>query len=215
MNPDTPPNRCRIVLIAPPALKADRLAQALQGGDVASLILPQGDMDEAAFQAMAEKLVPLAQQAGAAAIIAGDSRIAGRVHADGIHIEGSRPDLADAIERLQDKMMVGTGGVKTRDDALDLGEERPDYMFFGRFGFDTTPEPHKRNLALSAWWAEMIAVPCIVLAGNDIASVEAAAQTGAEFVGLSAAVFADGVDPRVAVARANALLDETAPRFED
>jgi thiamine-phosphate pyrophosphorylase len=61
----------------------------------------------------------------------------------------------------------------------------------------------------------MIAVPCIVLAGNDIASVEAAAQTGAEFVGLSAAVFADGVDPRVAVARANALLDETAPRFED
>ena len=53
MNPDTPPNRCRIVLIAPPALKADRLAQALQGGDVASLILPQGDMDEAAFQAMA------------------------------------------------------------------------------------------------------------------------------------------------------------------
>ncbi|MBN9250535.1 MAG: thiamine phosphate synthase, partial [Mesorhizobium sp.] len=100
MNPDTPPNRCRIVLIAPPALKADRLAEALQGGDVASLILPQGDIDEAAFQAMAEKLVPLAQKAGAAVIIAGDSRIAGRVHADGIHIEGSRPDLADAIERL-------------------------------------------------------------------------------------------------------------------
>ncbi len=215
MNPDTPPNRCRIVLIAPPALKADRLAQALLGGDVASLILPQGDMDEAAFQAMAEKLVPLAQKAGAAAIIAGDSRIAGRVHADGIHIEGSRPDLADAIERLQDKMMVGTGGVKTRDDALDLGEERPDYMFFGRFGFDTAPEPHKRNLSLGAWWAEMIAVPCIVLAGNDIASVEQVAQTGAEFVALSAAVFADGIDPRAAIGRANALLDETAPRFED
>jgi thiamine-phosphate pyrophosphorylase len=215
MNPDTPPNRCRIVLIAPPALKADRLAEALQGGDVASLILPQGDIDEAAFQAMAEKLVPLAQKAGAAAIIAGDSRIAGRVHADGIHIEGSRPDLADAIGRLQDKMMVGTGGVKTRDDALDLGEERPDYMFFGRFGFDTTPEPHKRNLALGAWWAEMIAVPCIVLGGNDVASVEQVAQTGAEFVALSAAVFADGVDARAAIAKANALLDETAPRFED
>lgn len=215
MNPDTPPNRCRIVLIAPPALKADRLAEALQGGDVASLILPQGGMDEAAFQAMAEKLVPLAQKAGAAAIIAGDSRIAGRVHADGIHIEGSRPDLADAIERLQDKMMVGTGGVKTRDDALDLGEERPDYMFFGRFGFDTTPEPHKRNLGLGAWWAEMIAVPCIVLGGNDVASVEQVAQTGAEFVALSAAVFADGVDARAAIASANALLDETAPRFED
>lgn len=215
MNPDTPPNRCRIVLIAPPALKADRLAEALLGGDVASLILPQGEQDEAAFQAMAEKLVPLAQKAGAAVIVAGDSRIAGRVHADGIHLEGSRPELADAIERLQGKMMVGTGGVKTRDDALDLGEERPDYMFFGRFGFDNTPEPHKRNLGLGAWWAEMIAVPCIVLGGSDIASVEPVAQTGAEFVALSAAVFAEGVDARAAVARANALLDETAPRFED
>jgi thiamine-phosphate pyrophosphorylase len=28
------------------------------------------------------------------------------------------------------------------------------------------------------------------------------------------AVFANGIDPREAVARANALLDETAPRFE-
>jgi thiamine-phosphate pyrophosphorylase len=215
MNPDTPPNRCRIVLISPPGLEAERLAAALEGGDVASLILPQGDMDEAAFQAMAERLVPLAQQAGAAAIVAGDSRIAGRVHADGIHVEGARADLADAIERLQGKMMVGTGGVKTRDDALDLGEERPDYMFFGRFGFDTAPEPHKRNLALGSWWAEMIDLPCIVLAGNDVASIEEVARTGAEFVALSAAVFAEGVDPREAVARANALLDETAPRFEE
>ncbi|KRA00300.1 thiamine-phosphate pyrophosphorylase [Mesorhizobium sp. Root157] len=215
MNDETPPNRCRIVLIAPPALTAERLAEALRGGDVASLILPQGDMGEAAFQAMAEKLVPLAQKAGAAAIIAGDSRIAGRVQADGIHLEGARQDLAETIERLQGKMMVGTGGVKTRDDALDLGEERPDYMFFGRFGYDNTPEPHRRNLALGAWWAEMIAVPCIVLAGSDIASVEEVARTGAEFVAVSAAVFADGVDARAAVAAANALLDQTAPRFED
>jgi thiamine-phosphate pyrophosphorylase len=214
MNDVTPPNRCRIVLIAPPGLTAERLADALQGGDVASLILPQGDMDEASFQAVAEKLVPLAQQAGAAAIISGDSRIAGRVHADGIHLEGPRQELADAIERLQGKMMVGAGGVKTRDDALELGEERPDYLFFGRFGYDNKPEPHPRNLALGAWWAEMIEIPCIVMAGTDVASVEEIAGTGVEFVALSAAVFADGVDPRAAVARANALLDETAPRFE-
>jgi thiamine-phosphate pyrophosphorylase len=61
----------------------------------------------------------------------------------------------------------------------------------------------------------VIQIPCIVLAGSDIASVEPVAVTGAEFVALSSAVFADGVDPKIAVARANALLDETAPRFED
>lgn len=215
MNPQTPPDRCRLVLIAMPGTDAGRLAAALEGGDVASVLLPQGGTDEAAFQRAAEKLVPLAQAAGAAAIVAGDSRVAGRVKADGLHIEGRRQELADAIERAQERMMVGTGGVKTRDDALELGEEGPDYMFFGRFGYDTDPKPHPRNLTLGAWWAEMVEIPCIVMGGSDVASVIDVAATGAEFVALSAAIFADGVDPREAVARANALLDEHAPRFED
>jgi len=45
--------------------------------------------------------------------------------------------------------------------------------------------------------------------------VEAVAATGCEFVALSSAVFAEGVDPREAVASANVLLDHKAPRFED
>ena len=214
MNEATPPNRCRIVLIAPPLASAEHICAAFEGGDVASLILPENGMDDDAFQAFAERIVPIAQGAGVAVIIAGDSRIAGRVHADGIHVEAGRQDLAETIERLADKMMVGTGGAKTRDDALELGEERPDYMFFGRFGYDNKPEPHPRNLALGAWWAEMIEIPCIVMAGSELGSVESVAATGAEFVALSSAVFANGLDPRAAVAAANALLDETAPRFE-
>ncbi len=55
-----------------------------------------------------------------------------------MHVDEGKAALADAIDRLQDKMMVGAGGVKTRDDALELGETRPDYMFFGRFGYDNT-----------------------------------------------------------------------------
>ncbi|RWB54194.1 thiamine phosphate synthase [Mesorhizobium sp.] len=215
MNEATPPNRCRIVLIAPPHATAEQICAAFEGGDVASLILPDNGMDDAAFQAFAEKIVPVAQGAGIAVIIAGDSRIAGRVHADGIHVEANRRELAETIERLADKMMVGAGGAKTRDDALELGEERPDYMFFGRFGYDNKPEPHPRNLSLGEWWAQMIQIPCIVMAGSELASVETVAATGAEFVALSSAVFADGTDPRAAVAAANALLDETAPRFED
>lgn len=210
----TPLNRCRIVLIAPPGVAAERIVAALGGGDVASLILPQYEADEASFQAFAETVTPAAQAAGVAVIIAGDTRIAGRIHADGIHVEASKAELAETVEKFQDKMMVGAGGAKSRDDALELGEERPDYMFFGRFGYDNKPEPHNRNLALGEWWAQMIEIPCIVLAGSDLASVEAVAATGAEFVAVSSAVFADGLDPAEAVARANALLDERAPRFE-
>jgi thiamine-phosphate pyrophosphorylase len=219
MNEPTPPNRCRIVLISPAGETADSFASkfsaAISGGDVASVILPANGMDEASFQAFAERIVPIAQDAGIAAIIAEDTRIAGRVKADGIHIEGGKAALAEAIENFQAKMAVGTGGAKTRDDALELGEERPDYIFFGRFGYDNKPEPHSRNLALGQWWAEMIEIPCIVMAGSEIASVAAVGQTGAEFVALSSAVFAEGVDAEQAIARANALLDETAPKFEE
>ncbi|TIX11689.1 MAG: hypothetical protein E5V46_16365, partial [Mesorhizobium sp.] len=105
--------------------------------------------------------------------------------ADGIHVEVSSQELAETIEHFQGRMMVGVGGAKTRDDALALGEARPDYIFFGRFGYDNKPEPHPRNLSLGQWWAEMIQIPCIVMAGSDLASVEAVAATGAEFVALS------------------------------
>ena len=215
----SPPNRCRIVLIAPSGESAEtfgpRFSAAISGGDVASIILPANGMDEASFQAFAERVVPLAQQAGIAAIIVEDTRIAGRVKADGIHVEGGKAALGEAVGNFQPKLMVGAGGAKTRDDALELGEQQPDYIFFGRFGYDNKPEPHSRNLSLGRWWAEMIQLPAIVMAGSDVASVEEVAATGAEFVALSSAVFGDGVDPREAVARANAILDETAPRFEE
>jgi thiamine-phosphate pyrophosphorylase len=211
MNAPLPPHRCRIVLMAPDSADGfvDALVQALSGGDVASLILPQHGLSEVEFQKLAEAVTPLAQEAGAAVMIAGESRIAARVKADGLHVEG-RAALADAIDRLEGKMMVGTGGAKTRDDALALGELGPDYMFFGRFGYDTTPEPHPRNLSLGRWWAEMIQIPCVVMGGSTVESVSAVAATGAEFVALSRAVFADGVDPAAAVAEANRLLDEAA-----
>jgi thiamine-phosphate pyrophosphorylase len=217
--PDETPKRCRLVLVAPPGATADALpaqvADAIAGGDVASLILPQYDLDESSFQRLAEAVAPIAQQAGVAVILAGDSRVVGRMGADGIHMEGGPSDLSDAVSRWAGKLIVGAGGASTRDDALALGEAQPDYIFFGRFGMDTRPEPHKRNLALGAWWADVIEVPCIVLGGSEASSVEAVAATGAEFVALSSAVFGAGVDPRAAVANANAVLDASAPRFRD
>jgi len=214
MNPTVAPNRCRIVLIAPQDAKPEHVLSALAGGDVASLILPQWEMDDDAFQRFAESVAPGAQAAGVAVIVAGDPRIAARAKADGIHVEGRRNALEEMIDKHQAKLMVGAGGATTRDDALELGEARPDYIFFGRFGFDNKPEPHPRNLKLGGWWAEMVQIPCIVLGGSTLETASEVAATGAEFVALSAAVFA-GRDPADAVARANALLDAEAPRLED
>jgi thiamine-phosphate pyrophosphorylase len=209
--------RCRIVLIAPEDTdvesRAERLAKALSGGDVASVILPQYGLDDQSFQKHAERLVPVIQDAGAAAIIFGDSRVAGRAKADGLHMSGTIEELGEAIEKFVPKLIVGAGGATERHAALEIGELRPDYIFFGRFDGDIKPEAHPKNLALAEWWASMIEIPCIVMGGNDIESVLAVAENGAEFVALRSAVFDHAEGPAVAVAGANALLDEKAPRF--
>ncbi|MBB5702897.1 thiamine-phosphate pyrophosphorylase [Ochrobactrum daejeonense] len=214
----TETERCRIVLVAPPiadgAALARLLTAALSGGDVASVILDTGDLDEATFQAAAEKAIPVIQEKGAAALILNDTRIAGRVGADGIHIEGKAADLADAIEKHTPKMIVGTGNLRDRHGAMEIGELQPDYVFFGKIGADNKPDAHPRNLSLAGWWAQMVEIPCIAQAGNTLESIVPAAETGADFVALGRAVF-DAEDPAKAVAQANRLLDEKAPRFEN
>ena len=215
MNPTEAPSRCRIVLIAPPAVEAGRLVAALDGGDVASLILPAWKMDDDAFQRYAEQVVPAAQERGVAVVIGESSRVAMRTGADGLHVETNRRELEEIIAKHQARLMIGTGGATNRDDALELGEARPDYLFFGRFGYDNKPEPHPRNLKLGKWWAEMVQVPCIVAAGSEIESALTVAATGVEFVALSEAIYSDGRDPAESVATVNAALDAQAPRLED
>nr|WP_081871254.1 thiamine phosphate synthase [Nitratireductor basaltis] len=206
--------RCRLVLITPDiatvADVAERLQRAVDAGDVASVIIPDWGMDEDQFQDHAAALSKIAQEAGAASLIAGAPRVAARIGADGIHVDGNRLELDDAIRQYQNRMIVGSGGARTRDVALDLGEAQPDYMFFGRFGYDNTPEPHPRNITLGTWWAQMIEVPCIVMAGSDPASIRTVAETGTEFVAASQIVFGSDVDAAEAVRNANNMLDQAA-----
>ncbi len=207
------PNRCRLVLIVPETAGPQTLAAALSGGDVASVIIPVPGADEAAAQARAAALVTAAQAAGAAALIVNDTRLAGRTGADGLHVEGDLTHFGAQVGKAAGRAIVGAGNVKTRHHALEIGELRPDYVMFGKIGGDTRPEPNPKNIALAAWWAPLVEVPCIVLGGSDIASVREAAATGAEFVALSAAVFA-AEDPASAVARVNAVLDGGTAVFE-
>jgi thiamine-phosphate pyrophosphorylase len=211
-------NRCRLVLVAPEiadAAEAARImADALKGGDVASVIVPQYGFGDGDFQKIAEALVPVIQKAGAAALVAGDSRVAGRAKADGLHITGGVEPLSEAMEKFSPKLIVGGGNAQERHRALEIGELQPDYLFFGKFDGDIKPEAHPKNLALAEWWASMVEIPCVVMGGTNPESALAIAGTGAEFAALRLAVFADPARAAAIIQETNALLDEKAPRFE-
>ncbi|NDW05380.1 thiamine phosphate synthase [Jiella pacifica] len=205
------PIRPQLVLVTTPLTDADaesRMRAALSGGDVASVLIDPAGRDDDAFQAFAETLVPLIQAAGAAAIVIDDSRAAGRTKADGLHLSGGDLEtLGDAVSRHQPRLIVGASGFETRHEALEAGELMPDYMLFGRFGAEAEAAPHPKSLALAEWWAEIVEVPCILLGGGDLATLEAAAETGAEFIALSEAVFGADADPEAAVRAANQTFD--------
>lgn len=210
-------NRCRLVLIVPAGDVADlaeMVRNALKGGDVASVIMPQRDMELEAFQQTANELVPIIQDAGAAALIAGDTRVLGRTKADGLHVSGNAEAVYDAIENFSPEKIVGGGNAKDRHTALSIGDTQPDYLFFGKLDGDIKPEAHHKNLALGIWWSEFVEIPCIVMGGASSQSALEVAETGCDFVALGKAVFSKPEQSALQVAEINALLDEKAPRFE-
>jgi thiamine-phosphate pyrophosphorylase len=212
-------DRCRLVLIVPdiadPAVRRETVANALRGGDVASVIIPQYGLDDGEFQKHAELLVPVIQEAGAAALVVDNSRVAGRVKADGLHISGNAEALAEALEKHAPKLIVGGGNAMDRHHALEIGEVQPDYVFFGKLDGDIKPEAHSKNVALGEWWSAMIEIPAIVMGGTDPSSAVVVAEASVEFVALGKAVFEDPANAATIVARVNAELDEKAPRFAD
>jgi thiamine-phosphate pyrophosphorylase len=216
---------------------SDALRQALSGGDVAAVLIGRAG-SEADRQDAAERLVPIAQGAGAAAIVIGDTRAAGRSKADGIHLDlGASEDARDVPPLAGDEAdaedddepppradpvtaeiadmvgrfkgkIVGVGGIRTRHAAMSVAEADAAYVMFGLLDRPDAAETHHKTLAFADWWVPLFEVPCIALAGATREAVADAASTGAEFVAVRSFVWAHEDGPNAAVAEANAVLDE-------
>jgi len=195
--------RCRLCLVTPPAYDAaafaPRLADALAGGDVATLIITAPG-DPTALQEAAERLVPIAEARGVASLIRNDTRIAARSRADGVHIDTGAGDLAAALETFRNKKIVGAGNIHSRHEALELADAEPDYLFFGRLDGDVDDAIFPKALDLAAWWSAVTVIPAVVMGGRALASVEEAAANDIGFVALRAAIWDDRRGPAAAVA---------------
>jgi thiamine-phosphate pyrophosphorylase len=181
----------RLFLVTPAVIDRDRflaqLSDALAGGHVAAvLITAAGDQPS---QDTAEQIVPVVQAAGAAALIADDTRVAGRLAADGVHIGTGLEDLRSAVQAFAGKRSVGAGNLHSRHAAMEAAEAGADYVFFGRPHGDTHDQAHGKALDLAEWWSELMEVPAVVMAGRSLGSVGEAAATGAAFVALHGAVW--------------------------
>jgi len=210
-------NRPRLFLVTPPKFDPDTMAsdleQAMSGGDVACVLIYMPGAMSKEIQAAANRLVPVIQKGGAAAIVYGDTQAAGRAGADGVHVDTSLDDVKLAVESFQPERIVGAGGTKLKHEDMEWAETGIDYLFYGRLDLEERDEVHPKTLQRAQWWAELFETPCVALGGRSLASVEAAAQTRADFVALKDAVWQHGDGPAAAVREANAVLEQHP--FED
>jgi len=207
--------RCRLVLTVNAANVAkEQLVSAAQAGDVASVILYAGELEPHRFETYCKAVTGHIQAAGVAVLIADDTQAFGRSGADGLFLEKQKSSLEDIIARFSPQNIVGCGSIKARHNALELGELKPDVVFFGKLGGDIKDDAHPKNIALAEWWAELIEIPGIVMGGKSLDSIIEVARTGIDFVALEEAVFAGG-NPAENVMAANTLLDEHAPLLQE
>lgn len=188
-------------------VKAELLVDIFHQGDFASIVAYDSQHDGAFLQQQAELLVECVQSHSIAFLVANDSRISGRIHADGVHLEGKVDELKELVERCHNSMIVGFGNLHDKHTSMLGGECEPDYLMFGKLGADKKPAPHPRNLSLGSWWAQVMEIPAIVQAGSDCATFSDVLATKAEFIAVEEVIFAND-DPVRTVGKLSRMIDE-------
>ncbi|MGX1786022.1 thiamine phosphate synthase [Bosea sp. NPDC055332] len=207
MNTSVP--RTRLMLVTPPisdpGALSFRLMQAFAGGDVAAVLLRLVPGDERSLTERVKALAPPVQAQNVALVVEASAQVASRGGADGVHLTQGAEAIAEARSSLKQERIIGAGGLRSRHDAMDMGEAGVDYVMFGEPRPDGSLPPLPAVIERASWWAEIFETPCIAYC-PDAESVPALIETGAEFIALGEWLFAEGVDIRAAVAEADAAI---------
>lgn len=207
--------RCRLYLITPPVLDAEafapRLAEALAGGDVACVQLRLKPADDATILAAGRRLGPMIQEAGAAFIINDRPDLAVALDADGVHVGQTDAGYREARKAVGPDRIVGVTCHDSRHLAMIAAEQGADYVAFGAFHPTATKDaPTRAEPEILEIWQETMEVPCVAIGGITVETAGALARAGADFVAVSAGVWAHPDGSRAAVAAFNAVLDAAA-----
>jgi thiamine-phosphate pyrophosphorylase len=205
-----PKPTCRLYLITPPRLDdlaafGRELAHALDAGDVAALQIRLKDVSEEIVAAAVDVLSPIAQARGVAVILNDRPDLAARLGCDGAHVGREDMSVRDARKIMGPDGMVGATCHDSRHMAMEAAEQGADYVAFGAF-FPTTTKDASTHAEpeLLTIWQETMEIPCVAIGGITVETARELAKAGADFLAVSAGVWAREGGPATAVAAFNA-----------
>jgi thiamine-phosphate pyrophosphorylase len=207
----TPPD-CRLYLITPPVLDdlagyGRILAQALDAGDVAALQIRLKGASDEVIAAAVDVIMPIAHSRDVAVILNDRPDLAAALGCDGVHVGQDDPPCRDARKIMGKAAMIGVTCRDSRHLAMEAAEAGADYVAFGAFFPTTTKDaPTRAEPELLTIWQESMEIPCVAIGGITVDTAAGLAAAGADFLAVSAGVWAHPEGPAVAVRELNAAI---------
>lgn len=201
---------CRLYLITPPALQeldafAAALEAALDAGDVAALQVRLKDCPDVEITRAVKRLAPIAGARGVAVILNDHPGLARELGCDGVHVGQSDTPYAEARRVVGKDVMIGVTCHDSRHLAMEAAEAGADYVAFGAFYPTITKAPTTTaDPEILSIWQEVMEVPCVAIGGITPANARPLAAAGADFLAVSAGVWAWPDGPAAAVRALNA-----------
>ena len=190
----------RLYLITPPVddagVFARELAAALEGADIAAVLLRLSDADERTQINRIKSLAGITQGRGAALVVEGHPGLVARGGADGAHLTGYEAFSA-AIGGLKPDRIAGCGGLTSRHDAMLAAENGADYVMFGDDAGGRQPS-FDAVLERVAWWAEVFQIPCVAMAPSAD-QIGPLVSAGADFVAVGDFIWSGPQGPATAL----------------
>jgi thiamine-phosphate pyrophosphorylase len=200
---------CRLYLVTPPRLAdlggfAEALRAALGAGDVAALQVRLKDVDDAEVARAVQALAPVAQDHDVALILNDRPDLAAQLGCDGVHVGQSDASYDAARAAVGRDAIVGVTCHDSYHLAMEAAEAGADYVAFGAF-FDTATKaaPTRAEPELLSAWQAAMRTPCVAIGGIAVERAAELAQAGADFLAVSAGVWAYPEGPGAAVAAFN------------
>ena len=205
------PDGCRVYLITPPALDpkgfADKLAAALDAGDVAAVQLRLKEVDDDAWRRAIDALRPVCQTRGVAFLLNDRADLVRATGCDGAHVGQEDIPAREARRLMGPGLTLGVTCKGSRDLAMQAGEDSADYVAFGAF----YPSSTKAVSALLdpeilAWWSEMMELPSCAIGGITAENCAPLVQAGTDFLAVVGCVWNHPEGPAAGVKALNAAI---------
>ncbi len=202
---------CRIYLITPPALEpvlfADRLAAALDAGDVAAVQLRLKDVDDDTWRRAIDVLRPVTQARGVAFLLNDRADLVVATGSDGVHVGQDDMPARQARALIGKDLTLGVTCKGSRDLAMQAGEDGADYVAFGAFFPSTTKEvTNLLDPEILRWWFEMMELPSCAIGGISAENCGPLVRAGTDFLAVVGCIWNHPDGPAAGIKALNAAI---------